>query len=487
MSSIRGSGPRKTAPTKHTTPAKPSARTDATQLDAPPVPAAARAAAPRATPPPSRVVKLPAGYPAELDLGKAAEGVAEILRAQGADPSTLGRGVATTIVFTDADLTLFEAPPIPTYLKHKETGALLTDPETRKPVRLGVGPSRDPMKELVELKAKRADVDFGAYNLDFREFSGLANILSAEPILPTIHSLKRANQDPGTRSFVVTARGDHDDVALGISRFLERADVRTDGTFMIYHPEHQRRIGLDARVEGQARKKALAMAAVLHLFDPAMAKIREVRFVDDNDDNLRAARELLPALFPHIRFELVDVVHKGGGVYEHHVVPKDARAYRSEDAPFAPAPAPIEFWKTGDAYGQLSNFADYPITLGGKQWPTSEHYFQAQKFAGTPHEEEVRNAPTPMAAAEMGRDHARPLRADWEAVKEQVMLDALRAKFTQHPALRSLLLDTGNHPLVEASPKDRYWGDGADGTGKNRLGELLMLLRAELKAELKAT
>jgi len=34
---------------------------------------------------------------------------------------------------------------------------------------------------------------------------------------------------------------------------------------------------------------------------------------------------------------------------------------------------------TGE-YGELSNFAHYPITLKGKRRPTSEHYFQAQKF-----------------------------------------------------------------------------------------------------------
>jgi ribA/ribD-fused uncharacterized protein len=62
------------------------------------------------------------------------------------------------------------------------------------------------------------------------------------------------------------------------------------------------------------------------------------------------------------------------------------------------------------------------------------------------------------------------------------MLDALRAKFGQHPDLRKILLDTGDAAIVEHTPKDDYWADGGDGRGRNRLGELLMTLRSELRA-----
>lgn len=63
------------------------------------------------------------------------------------------------------------------------------------------------------------------------------------------------------------------------------------------------------------------------------------------------------------------------------------------------------------------------------------------------------------------------------------MREALRAKFTQHATLRALLLSTGVRPLVEHTKNDRYWGDGGDGSGRNRLGALLMELRAALAAE----
>jgi ribA/ribD-fused uncharacterized protein len=142
---------------------------------------------------------------------------------------------------------------------------------------------------------------------------------------------------------------------------------------------------------------------------------------------------------------------------------------------------PINFYDVDKEYGCFSNFSRHPITLEGKVWPTSEHYFQAKKFEGTEHEEEVRWAPVPKAAAQMGRERHRPLRKDWEEVKEAIMMTALRAKFTQNVGPRNVLLSTGNHPLVEHTKNDGYWGDNGDGTGKNRLGVLLVQLRNELR------
>jgi ribA/ribD-fused uncharacterized protein len=142
----------------------------------------------------------------------------------------------------------------------------------------------------------------------------------------------------------------------------------------------------------------------------------------------------------------------------------------------------IHFYSTTGEYGCFSNFSRHPIFLAGKRWPTSEHYFQAQKFAGEPDVEEIRLAKTPMIAAQIGRDRKRPLRRDWESVKERVMMDALRAKFTQHEELTAVLLGTGDAVLVEHTANDSYWGDGGDGSGKNRLGRLLMQLRDELRA-----
>lgn len=145
----------------------------------------------------------------------------------------------------------------------------------------------------------------------------------------------------------------------------------------------------------------------------------------------------------------------------------------------------INFYSTADEYGCFSNFSRHSIFLKGKRWRTSEHYFQAQKFAGTPHEEDVRLAKTPMQAANLGRSRKKPLRSDWESVKDNVMREAVRAKFTQHDDLRAILLATGDARIVEHTSNDDYWGDGGDGSGMNMLGKILMEIRAELREQIK--
>jgi ribA/ribD-fused uncharacterized protein len=143
----------------------------------------------------------------------------------------------------------------------------------------------------------------------------------------------------------------------------------------------------------------------------------------------------------------------------------------------------IHFYSTADEYGCFSNFYRCRIFLDGKHWKTSEHYFQAMKFEGTSRENEVREAKTPSEAASLGRSRKHPLRKDWEHVKDAVMRKALVAKFSQHADLRAILLGTGDAVLVEHTTNDSYWGDGGDGSGKNRLGHLLMSVRDELRQQ----
>lgn len=142
----------------------------------------------------------------------------------------------------------------------------------------------------------------------------------------------------------------------------------------------------------------------------------------------------------------------------------------------------IYFYDTTGRYGCFSNFSRHGFELAGVYWATSEHYFQAQKFAGTSHVEDIRLAPTPKEAANRGRQRTRPLRPDWEQVKDDVMRTAVRRKFESHANIRAVLLATGDEELVEAAPGDYYWGCGADGSGQNRLGQILMEVRAALRA-----
>jgi len=131
-------------------------------------------------------------------------------------------------------------------------------------------------------------------------------------------------------------------------------------------------------------------------------------------------------------------------------------------------------------YGCFSNFYKHETVMNGEKFPTTEHYFQAKKFEhDKPFFQQIKNSRTPSIAKQLGSSRTHVLRPDWEDVKEPIMLEALRVKFAD-PHLKEILLSTGDSILIEHTQNDRYWADGGNGSGKNRLGFLLMQVREEL-------
>ena len=148
----------------------------------------------------------------------------------------------------------------------------------------------------------------------------------------------------------------------------------------------------------------------------------------------------------------------------------------------------IYFYSTREKpYGCFSNFSAHGFELDNFWWYTSEHYFQAQKFVNTDVDwfNKMRTIKLPKEVAKMGRSRQHPLRTDWEQIKDNVMYRAVLCKFKTHEDIQQLLLDTGEKLIVENSPIDYYWGCGKDGSGKNKLGEILMQVRAEIKSNSK--
>jgi len=132
-------------------------------------------------------------------------------------------------------------------------------------------------------------------------------------------------------------------------------------------------------------------------------------------------------------------------------------------------------------YWGLSNFSPPGIDADGYFWATVEHYYQAQKFLEPEAQDKIRRASSPKESRELGQSRSFKLRTDWEDVRDAVMLKALRIKFSQLSS-RELLISTHDRLLIESSPFDYYWGSGQDGSGQNRLGQLLMQVRKELLA-----
>lgn len=131
-------------------------------------------------------------------------------------------------------------------------------------------------------------------------------------------------------------------------------------------------------------------------------------------------------------------------------------------------------------YRFLSNFFVAELVWDNIVWPSSEHAYQAAKSLDRDVRLRFSRLPTPVSAKHAGKGVA--LRPDWETVKVGVMAEIVRAKFTQNPRLKQLLIDTGDAHLEEGNTwGDRIWGVSppGSGNGKNHLGKILMELRAE--------
>lgn len=127
----------------------------------------------------------------------------------------------------------------------------------------------------------------------------------------------------------------------------------------------------------------------------------------------------------------------------------------------------------------LSNFAATSFQFHQRWWKTAEHAFQWCKTTDKIWADRIANSKTPAEAKKWG--NLAPLRPDWEDIKEAVMLEVLRSKHRDDRIARDFLLATEDLPIVESAKYDNYWGTGAKGTGRNRLGKLLELVRSELR------
>ena len=144
----------------------------------------------------------------------------------------------------------------------------------------------------------------------------------------------------------------------------------------------------------------------------------------------------------------------------------------------------IDFYDVDAPFYEYTNFFQCThLYIDNVSWPTTEHYFQSQKFVGTPYIEFIRARQTPRDAFDFARipNVQKWIRIDWEKVKVSVMLKALEGKFTQNPDLGDLLIRTGDRKLFEHTHNDKFWGDGGDKRGQNMLGQLLMQVRFDLQ------
>ena len=124
-------------------------------------------------------------------------------------------------------------------------------------------------------------------------------------------------------------------------------------------------------------------------------------------------------------------------------------------------------------YRFLSKFYERQVTIDGLTFENTEAAFHSYK---QPSRREEFVGLTAKEAKRLGRSVT--LRDDWEEIKDSVMFNVCMAKFSQHEDIKQALLKTGNADLIEGNAwNDTYWGV-CNGKGRNKLGQILMLIGA---------
>ncbi len=143
---------------------------------------------------------------------------------------------------------------------------------------------------------------------------------------------------------------------------------------------------------------------------------------------------------------------------------------------------------TREAWGAFSNFQPLAVPIAAGPWTfaTSEHLYQAAKFAAAPDvQQRIANAPTAREAAAIGRSPVPGLDPRWTARRVNVMRWVLRMKREKNAAaVDAELVRTGERAIVEISTRDAWWGAKPAGDsyfGANVLGRLWMELRQHLR------
>jgi type I restriction enzyme S subunit len=149
----------------------------------------------------------------------------------------------------------------------------------------------------------------------------------------------------------------------------------------------------------------------------------------------------------------------------------------------------VVFLKTDEPFGGLSNMAaGYPLYVQGGRFLTVEALYQACRFPHLPDVQRlIAGQKSPVTAKMRSKPYRKESRPDWDKVRVKVMRWCLRVKLAQNWAtFGELLLRTTNHPIVEESRKDDFWGakpvDARTLVGMNVLGRLLMELREGIKS-----
>jgi ribA/ribD-fused uncharacterized protein len=142
----------------------------------------------------------------------------------------------------------------------------------------------------------------------------------------------------------------------------------------------------------------------------------------------------------------------------------------------------------------LSNHYLSSFTFKDTQFNCMEQYIMAMKASlFEDHETYLRviQESNPKKQKQLGKNILNYNHKKWLETADGIIIQGLKEKFGQSDYLKKFLLDTGNSLIVEAS-LDKLWGvgihlrdsnlwDATKHVGQNKMGKLLMNIRAELR------
>lgn len=127
---------------------------------------------------------------------------------------------------------------------------------------------------------------------------------------------------------------------------------------------------------------------------------------------------------------------------------------------------------------------DFPsrFEFGGRNYECATAAYEAQKFFHRPDFMDQFTTLDAQSAFALSAEKHLEKHPSWYEKREETMSHVLRAKFGQNPTVLGFLLLTADAYLsfhTEFKNMDPFWTDDADGSGANRLGHLLMMIRQE--------
>lgn len=155
----------------------------------------------------------------------------------------------------------------------------------------------------------------------------------------------------------------------------------------------------------------------------------------------------------------------------------------------------ICFHNPDEENGFLSNWFLSPFIVNGMKFSSVEQYMMYRKavsFNDDAVASKIMATDDVAVIKALGRSVSKYDDNVWSGIREKVVFEALKAKFSQNNNLKQQLLDTGDSILAECAVKDLVWGIGLsmkdpnrfDATkwrGRNLLGNLLMKVREALR------